>query len=365
MAGGPQSRTMLSRAKRQREARLRPFTDYSRRQRPRFNRAISLDAAPSDYYYAPHPSSFQHQESKLYQRRRANTETQSSTESLDSVGGGGRKRGHRKRNQRQVDLKVSFGDIGKSSIRTQNVQSAALFTTAKPTSTVHTVTSDPHLITASSPPFDSFDEVSPPCIPDDLPLPPLPVMTPIVTPTRSEYSSITDNIDTSCVNYGSPSGSPQTPRHNFVPLESRDAEPSGASRPHTAPMERKNSSKAADDRLKSAEESEHDQMEQIIRKRIRQISLTESDSLGDMAKHVMNDIDLKEEEDDEKLSTAYFSGDEATSSAVDATSSGLKSVKSEPNFHYVFSLPLFDNEEYQAIDEESTAENMEDTNSVT
>ena len=40
-------------------------------------------------------------------------------------------------------------------------------------------------------------------------------MTPIITPLHTEYTSITDEIDTSCVNYGSPCVSPSTPRRTF------------------------------------------------------------------------------------------------------------------------------------------------------
>lgn len=79
--------------------------------------------------------------------------------------------------------------------------------------------------------------------------------TPIITPVRQEYSSITDEIDTSCLNYVSPNNSPNTPKqHTFER--------------HT---------------MRGAEETEHAEMEKSFRKRLHQISLTESDSIADMA----------------------------------------------------------------------------------
>ena len=49
-------------------------------------------------------------------------------------------------------------------------------------------------------------------------------MTPIITPLHTEYTSITDEIDTSCVNYGSPCGSPSTPRRTFCLSTDSDAD---------------------------------------------------------------------------------------------------------------------------------------------
>ncbi|CAD5113778.1 DgyrCDS2946 [Dimorphilus gyrociliatus] len=79
--------------------------------------------------------------------------------------------------------------------------------------------------------------------------------TPIITPVRQEYSSITDEIDTSCLNYVSPNNSPNTPRQHIFER-------------HT---------------MRGAEETEHAEMEKSFRKRLHQISLTESDSIADMA----------------------------------------------------------------------------------
>lgn len=49
-------------------------------------------------------------------------------------------------------------------------------------------------------------------------------MTPIITPLHTEYTSITDEIDTSCVNYSSPCGSPSTPRRAFCLSADSDAD---------------------------------------------------------------------------------------------------------------------------------------------
>lgn len=317
-----------------REARLRPFTDYSRR--PRFNRAFSLDAAYAahsvGYDYTTRAPSFS--ASKLYLRRKASLDSLSSP---DSATGGGpevikkQNKHGKKRNKKDSELKVTFGDGagGKSSSRINGSHSVQ-YSTAKSKESVTTVSDRPHLSFSTT--FDlGFDQSSPPYVPDDLPLPPFSTgipITPIVTPTHSEYSSITDNIDTSCVNYGSPAGSPQTPRHSLHPEPS---EPKKKKQPNAAPTKRRQNSKA-DQQLKHAEESEHDQMEQMIRKRIRQISLTESDSLGDMAKHVMQDIDLHEEK---PADIEYFSGDEGSKPSP----LGLKSVKSDPNFRFTYGSP--------------------------
>jgi hypothetical protein len=48
--------------------------------------------------------------------------------------------------------------------------------------------------------------------------------------------------------------------------------------------------------LKHAEETEHRKMEKVIRHRLRQISLDESDSISDIAKLVVTELNLTEEE---------------------------------------------------------------------
>ena len=115
-------------------------------------------------------------------------------------------------------------------------------------------------------------------------------ITPIVTPSRSDYTTITDEIDTSGVNYTSPIGSPQTPRRIFfgvdvnVDLYTKKGKP------------QKTAIRTEAEQLKKAEESEHAELELVIRKRMRQISLTESDSMSDIAKHIVHDLESKHEE---------------------------------------------------------------------
>ena len=119
--------------------------------------------------------------------------------------------------------------------------------------------------------------------------------TPIVTPQRAEYTSITDEIDTSCMMHSSPNGSPSTPNKSSFPSdidEYTKRESPG-----------KDAIKTEAKRLKFAEETENKHLEHILRHRMRQISLSESDSMSDLAKHVIQEIELDAEnkEGDETL----------------------------------------------------------------
>lgn len=126
---------------------------------------------------------------------------------------------------------------------------------------------------------------------DDLPKGLLINSSSIITPVRSEYTSITDDIDTSCVNHISPHGSPVTPHNSrFFDYNLSGDKSNKTHHPYGSP--RKDIIRNEAEQLKNAEDSEHAQMEVMIMKRMRQISLTETDSLGDIAKHVMNEMEM-------------------------------------------------------------------------
>lgn len=144
---------------------------------------------------------------------------------------------------------------------------------------------------------------------------------PIITPVRTEYTSITDDIDTSCVNHRSPPNTPTMLR--WTDPETKRKKGAGRRRKRTLP----------NDQLKKAEETVHKQMEFMVHKRIRQLSLTETESTGNLAKHALESlVDGSEDENDTQL--GHHSDDEATCSAQTTTVSheGLKPIKSEPFF---------------------------------
>lgn len=129
-----------------------------------------------------------------------------------------------------------------------------------------------------------------------------PPMTPILTPMRAEYTSITDDIDTSCMMDISPNGSPQTPRGRY--MDAKKEEEDGQ---HVSKLDAFLNEQAI---LKKAEERECRKMERVIRHRLRQISLDDSDSISNIAKLVVSEMNLTdiktledegndEEEDDE------------------------------------------------------------------
>jgi len=112
-------------------------------------------------------------------------------------------------------------------------------------------------------------------------------LTPIITPSRTEYSSITDDIDTSSVNNNcSPPGTPTanqlsepSPHHH----RHRKAAAATSSRTHRRGSER-------NEELKKVEEIEHQRMEYMFQRRIRQLSLTETESYANLAMHVLETI---------------------------------------------------------------------------
>lgn len=102
--------------------------------------------------------------------------------------------------------------------------------------------------------------------------------TPILTSRSAEYTTITDEIDTSCMMTRSPPRSPTSAAPYSECIWDEDKVENPASR----------SEKAA---LKQAEEMEHRRMEKVIRNRLRQISMDESDSISDIAKLVISEME--------------------------------------------------------------------------
>lgn len=146
-------------------------------------------------------------------------------------------------------------------------------------------------------------------------------ITPIVTPNRSEYTTITDEIDTAGVKYSSPTGSPQSPRRIFFGVEVNVDLYTKKSKPQNDAI-----SEEAE-QLKHAEESEHAEMELMIRKRMRQISLTESDSMGDIAMHIVQELEGKIEKEEEP---GYHSDEGEAARKEELPVVTLVKVNSEP-----------------------------------
>lgn len=105
--------------------------------------------------------------------------------------------------------------------------------------------------------------------------------TPILTSRSAEYTTITDEIDTSCMMTRSPPRSPtSTTPYSEGPWEEDKPENQACI-----------SEKAT---LKQAEEIEHRRMEKVIRNRLRQISMDESDSISDIAKLVISEMEIED-----------------------------------------------------------------------
>lgn len=129
--------------------------------------------------------------------------------------------------------------------------------------------------------------------PDFVPVSMAPMFTPILTSLRAEYTTITDVIDTTCMINRTPPRSPTSahPYYNEGMWEDDKSENLACLSENAA--------------LKQAEEQEHQRMEKVIRKRLRQISMDESDSISDIAKLVINEMDVADdgpsEHDDEDI----------------------------------------------------------------
>ena len=149
-------------------------------------------------------------------------------------------------------------------------------------------------------------------------------ITPIVTPNRSDYTTITDEIDTAGIKYTSPTGSPQTPRRIFFGLDVNVDLYTKKGRP------RKTAITEEAEQLKNAEESEHAEMELMIRKRMRQISLTESDSMSDIAKHIVQELEGADVKPVQEEPGYHSDEGDSTTRKVELPVTNLVKVNSEP-----------------------------------
>ncbi|XP_052279179.1 transient receptor potential cation channel subfamily M member 3-like isoform X3 [Dreissena polymorpha] len=101
----------------------------------------------------------------------------------------------------------------------------------------------------------------------------------ILTSRSVEYTTITDEIDTSCMMTCSPPGSPTTAHTSSENMWGEEDKPETLVRFENAA-------------LKQAEETEHRSMEHVIRHRLRKISRDESDSICDIAKLAVSEMDI-------------------------------------------------------------------------
>ncbi|XP_052793004.1 transient receptor potential cation channel subfamily M member 3-like isoform X2 [Mya arenaria] len=154
--------------------------------------------------------------------------------------------------------------------------------------------------------------------------------TPILTSRSAEYTTITDEIDTSCMMSRSPPRSP-TSANPYNDNWDEEKEENVASRIE----------KAA---LRQAEEMEHRRMERVIRNRLRQISMDESDSISDIAKLAVSEMEIEDthsdHEDDESIH----------GSTEDLTQSGR--------------TQSFTSHTYRAVTENASATELEDSGPI-
>ena len=338
------------------EERLRPFTDYKKQQRPLFSRAFSVGAPGSlgrevsfleDYGTSVTfsdrsglkkrpPRVIPYLGSELYQRRYRRTRHSSTSEEEETDAKTPRK-------HRPSDLKVKFKvktpqtapvlqsrleTIADVTSRSAEVYptSPAQYTQASGLQLGEAMTENEQTNGAAAVPLGANikSSLAPSALPQNI----MPI-TPIVTPTRMEYTSITDDIDTTCVTYRSPPGSPTTPRSLYFGVDVNLDLYTQKMRSSTKGKRKQSSEESVQQLLNTAEESVRAQMENIIRKRIRQISLTENDELGELAKHVAQDMESSDTEGHSQPS--YYSDDEELfTHQADEKPSGMKLVKSEP-----------------------------------
>ena len=312
------------------EDRLGPFTDYSSRRRPVFKRSVTI-AAPEalspdfsviypDFNINREASNFSSTPVHSGDRRDSKTR-RSSKEHISQLASDlfNRRRG------KKISKLQEIADTKKNQVpkRTRKNSKGGKVTFSEPPSKEHSPipeyhkssSSDPLVMPGSSEPFlrDRLQgrRSSPPInIPQTSkallsvlePGRPLSELrnnsgttlmqlNPIVTPSRTDYSTILDDVDTSGATFGSPCGSPTTPRTPF--FGSIDVVDLDRYTKKGSPE--KDLNRYEHDNLTAAEENEHEQLESLIMKRMRQISLTESESLSDIAKHVIQELESDED----------------------------------------------------------------------
>ena len=162
------------------------------------------------------------------------------------------------------------------------------------------------------------------------PPPMLPPITPVITPLHSEYTSITDGIDTSCMNLASPCGSPCTPRRHPLSSAAEAGDNGGSVRDSESDDDDDDDDVQREvEQLKDAEECERAQMESIVRSRMRQISMTETESVIDIVLHVMRHTTVPPSRATSSCSSCS-SG--AGGERKRRSAKSVKRVRSEPTF---------------------------------
>ena len=322
------------------EERLRPFTDYSRRgKRAPFMRSITLPTTgsgedlhsvhatrqvnqaasnfppPTETKKSPPQGAPANIGSDLYQRRRSKALSRLRSQGLFHQPPGEGRKGKKKGGRSRVTFSEPPSEaVSPDQRRTFSADADVLgdMVSLEVDGPVHLIPSTPPMDIPRIPGLERPRPSLTPAPPAHLSanLKPdtaaaMATLNPIVTPSHIEYTSITDDIDTSAVHsssFGSPCGSPTTPRPPYfgfdVDVDLYTKKGGQPRRPGTIRM--------VSDQLKSAEEAEHEVMENMIRKRMRQISLTESDSLSDIARHIANEMEV---DDQEQESRGYHSDD--------------------------------------------------------
>ena len=348
-AAGAQYSSPSPRAKpkrRMNEDRLGPFTDYSGRRRPPFQRAVTI-ANPG--YCAEFPSP----EVKPSSGRRDSRSGTGRTSRKDSLGLSSdlynrrKMKAMEKLRQAAKDLpkkaakrskggRVTFsdppsqdpspipptkrfyiegsGDSDRDSSPQPQARNSDSNVKVQPGSNLDTSFLRPASLPKISSSSNMLDQINP-----------------IVTPNRSDYTTITDEIDTTGLNYTSPSTSPTTPKASFFRSIDVDVD-----------LYTKKGFSAKDviqselEQLRMAEDAEHEQMELMIMRRMRQISLTESESLSDIARHVIQELESDDETPEAARGADFHSDEDLPKRGATATSPEqdpapqLTRVSSEP-----------------------------------
>ncbi|XP_074651257.1 transient receptor potential cation channel subfamily M member 3-like [Tubulanus polymorphus] len=297
------------------ESRLKPFTDYTKPyvRRPPFFRSMTVPTVPEgssishqrNFLAVPLPKPYMSTppKSSLFHRRKAlhigklreqvaedkkTIDQQSAMQNVLTVS-----KPQTNNNTSKTDSTVSLNSIS-SSVQPNKLGGAGDINDIKRSASAEML---PNVSTPEK--ERTFDDTASAAgdVANPVAYTPIP---PILTALRSEYTSITDEIDTSCILPDSPSGSPTTPRASRVffasSLEGVNEPPVRAPK-----LSKRDKRKPAPPRqqalkneavmLKHAEESEKQQMERVIRHRLRQISMSESDSMSDLAKIVINELE--------------------------------------------------------------------------
>ncbi|XP_059155361.1 transient receptor potential cation channel subfamily M member 1-like [Physella acuta] len=148
----------------------------------------------------------------------------------------------------------------------------------------------------------------------------------IFTPLIGEYTSITDNIDTSCLIDCSPPCSPGVTSSSMLS-------------PGEVYQEERSAADSKQLQLKQAEEMEHHRMGSIIRHRLRQISQDERGSMSDIAKVVVAEMALKSQK---QASEEEYGSEEASVVTEDEAADLVKQSDDDSSSRQSFQIEEVD-----------------------